>query len=163
MCVDACMCVCGCVWVCVCVRACVHLCVLVRGGCVCAFAYACAHMCAPTTFTYTCACVYLNVIIFARMCVCVRVCECCIYTVVSDVLFYAESAHRDRILASVATQINSFYEEFTRKYPASSGNLHIIAHSVRLVAVAVYVCSGRGCVRVVAVTVCACKSKIYTS
>lgn len=50
--------------------------------------------------------------------------------VVSDVLFYAESAHRDKILTSVALQINAFYLTFANKYPESSGNLHVLAHSL---------------------------------
>jgi len=50
--------------------------------------------------------------------------------VVSDVLFYAESSHRERILASVAQQINAFHAEFANAYPESAGNLHIIAHSL---------------------------------
>jgi hypothetical protein len=50
--------------------------------------------------------------------------------VVSDVLFYAESAHRDKILASIALQINALHYEFSSRHPASALNLHILAHSL---------------------------------
>ena len=50
--------------------------------------------------------------------------------VVSDGVFYSESYHRDRILTSVAQQINAFHLEFSNSYPESASNLHIIAHSL---------------------------------
>ena len=50
--------------------------------------------------------------------------------VVSDVLFYAESTHRDKILNSVALQINAFHLAFATKFPESAENLHILAHSL---------------------------------
>jgi hypothetical protein len=50
--------------------------------------------------------------------------------VVSDGVFYSESYHRDRILTSVAQQINAFHLEFANTYPESGSNLHIIAHSL---------------------------------
>ena len=50
--------------------------------------------------------------------------------VVSDVLFYAEHGHRDRILASISAQINAFHAEFAATHPDSAENLHIIAHSL---------------------------------
>ena len=50
--------------------------------------------------------------------------------VVSDGVFYSERYHRDRILTSVAQQINAFHLAFANSYPESASNLHIIAHSL---------------------------------
>jgi hypothetical protein len=61
--------------------------------------------------------------------------------VVSDVLFYAESVHRDKILSSVAHQINDFHMQFAQMYPDSAENVHIIAHSLGSVVAFDLLCS----------------------
>ena len=61
--------------------------------------------------------------------------------VVSDVLFYAESLHRDKILSSVAHQINDFHMQFAQMYPDSAENVHIIAHSLGSVVAFDLLCS----------------------